>query len=156
MKILLIASLLITLSADLSAQNCSNTSTGRPPINDLGTNYWRGYQGGLYPDGSNYKPTVHYNAGMMFASQVQPLDTNGNPNTNGRYVLLSIGMSNTTQEFSRFMQIAQASGQVNSRLRIVDGAQGGADINVILDSNAVFWSNVMTRLRNNGVSRFQV
>ena len=150
--------IILLFTSQTFSQNCQNTSTGFSPINDLRINYWRGYQGGLYPNGSNYKPTDHGNAGMVLASQhVKPLDTNGNYDpVNGKIVLLSIGMSNTSQEFTRFMQIANTSGILNPKLQIVNGAQGGQHINIIIDSTAQFWTNVETRLRQNGVSVNQV
>src|SRR5438093_4711366 len=74
--------------------------TGMIPLNDLGSGlYLNQYQGGLYPNGSNTVPAAHASEGMLRAGAIQPLDLNGNPSASGHYVLLSIGMSNTTQEF---------------------------------------------------------
>lgn len=106
------------------------------PLNDLGTGSYLGFQGGLYPNGSNTMPAAHRNAGISKAQQVRTLDANGNPSPSGKYVLLSIGMSNTTQEFCAasgsqcapysFMGQAAADPQVNhTQLMIVDGARGG-------------------------------
>ncbi|MFJ6199920.1 hypothetical protein [Micromonospora sp. NPDC092111] len=107
------------------------------PINDLGTGSYLGFQGGLYPAGRNTMPDTHRTAGVTRALRVRPLDTTGAPSANGRYVLLSIGMSNTTQEFcsgdasgtcAPFSLIGQAAAdpQVNhDKLVIVDGAAGG-------------------------------
>ena len=110
------------------AANCNVTTVNKTPINDLGGNlYLNQFQGGLYPNGSNAMPAPHATVGVQRSADVVPLNTAGQPNAaNGKYVLLSIGMSNTTQEFSRFMQIASTNAQVNhSKLVIVDGAAGG-------------------------------
>src|SRR5436189_4741926 len=112
---------LLCVSA-ISAQNCANTSLGYPPINDLGKAYWRGYQGGLYPNGSNYRPAAHNIAGLSLAQNVMPLDTNGNIDVvNGKIVWLSIGMSNTTFESQFFIPMADTLAQKNSKLVLVDG-----------------------------------
>jgi hypothetical protein len=74
-------------------------STSPVPLTDMGTNNYLGFSGGLYPNASNSIPAVHLNAGVGFANSVQPLDTSGNPATNGRIAMVSIGMSNTTQEY---------------------------------------------------------
>jgi hypothetical protein len=104
-----------------------SAQSGRVPLNDLGTGlYLNQYQGGLYPGGSNLMPAEHSAVGLNRAAAVQPRDPAGNPNASGKYVLLSIGMSNTTQEFSRFITQASANPLVNqTRLAIVDGAAGG-------------------------------
>src|SRR4029078_10223114 len=70
------------------------------PLTDLADGQYLGFAGGLYPGGSNTIPPAHLAAGIAMAKKVQPLDGNGNPDAqNGKTVLLSIGMSNTTQEF---------------------------------------------------------
>jgi hypothetical protein len=75
---------------------------------------------------------------------------------NGRIVLLSIGMSNTTQEFSVFRQIADTDHAKNPRLVIVDGAQGGQTAAIIANPYANFWTVVDQRLTAAGVTRQQV
>ncbi|GAA2711199.1 hypothetical protein ACFY2R_29660 [Micromonospora olivasterospora] len=112
-------------------------AAGPVPINDLGSGTYLGFQGGLYPAGSNAMPGAHRTVGVNRALRVRPVDTAGNPSANGRYVLLSIGMSNTTQEFCSggtggqcapfsFIGQAAADPQVNhDELAIVDGAAGG-------------------------------
>jgi len=78
--------------------NCAMTSVGLTPIDDLGTGHYLGqYQGGLYPGGLNTMPAAHATEGAARALAVTPRDLSGNPDAAGRYVLLSIGMSNTTQ-----------------------------------------------------------
>ncbi|HEX6682987.1 MAG TPA: hypothetical protein VF062_09345 [Candidatus Limnocylindrales bacterium] len=112
------------------------TAAPGAPLNDLGTGTYLGFQGGLYPNGSNSMPAAHRSAGINKALRVRPVDTAGTPNVNGKYVMLSIGMSNTTQEFCAatagqcapysFMGQAVVDPQVNhNRLVIVDGARGG-------------------------------
>src|SRR2546423_161822 len=85
--------------------NCAQTSVGFTPLPDLATGNYHGYQGGLYPGGVNVPPSAYMKAGLSHAAQVVPLNANGQPDpVNGRIVLLSIGMSNTTQEYTRFKQ----------------------------------------------------
>jgi len=73
--------------------------TARVPLTDLGSGTYRGFTGGLYPNGSNTMPASHAARGLTQARLIQPLDVQGRPAANGKYVLLSIGMSNVTQEF---------------------------------------------------------
>lgn len=119
------------------ASNCAGTSTGRVPLNDLGTGHYLGaFQGGLYPGGVNTIPVMHATAGLGKADMIVPRDGAGNPSPTGRVVLLSIGLSNTTQEFCggsfpacqsfSFIGQAAASNSVNhTTLVTVDGAIGG-------------------------------
>jgi hypothetical protein len=91
----------------------------------MGGRTYLGFSGGLYPAG-NTLPAAHAAAGAARAAAIQRRDSAGVPSPNGRYVLLSIGMSNTTQEFSGFVQLAGADPAVAAtRLSIVDGAAGG-------------------------------
>jgi hypothetical protein len=113
-------------------------STGLIPLNDLGPGLYLGaYPGGLYENGANAAPADHDAAGVARSSAVQPLDSAGAQSPAGKIVLLSIGMSNTTQEFClgnegancasvSFMGKAALHADVDTqRLVIVDGAKGG-------------------------------
>lgn len=121
-----------------SQTDTSALETARVPLNDLlnGATY-QGFTGGLYPNGSNAMPSAHSQAGSASAAAIRPLDVAGNPSSSGKYVLLSIGMSNTTQEFCSqgsaqtcdswtFMGKAAADSTVNkTTLVIANGAKGG-------------------------------
>lgn len=136
--------------------DCTRTSVGITPLNDLAGGVYQGYEAGLYLGGTNDPPLDYRWMGRAHCSAVQPLDQNGKPNANGRIVLLSIGMSNTTQEFSTFKSMADADPEKNPQLTIVDGAQGGQDAQVIRNPNAQFWTVVDQRLAAAGVSPGQV
>src|SRR5574341_625576 len=136
--------------------NCANTFVGFTPLINLGTGTYKGFAGGLYPGGSNQPPTAYLQVGLAHAQAVKPLNRDGQPDANGRFVLLSIGMSNTTQEFSEFKREADADVQKNSQLVIVDGAQGGQDAAIVMNPNARFWNIVEQRLQQAGTSGAQV
>jgi hypothetical protein len=144
------------LAAGAIAQNCGNTSVGFVPLNDLGTGTYQGFPGGLYGNGLNAPPAAHLASGQQRLSTVVPRDAAGAPATNGRIVLLSLGMSNTTQEFSAWQAIANADPNRNPAVTIVDGAQGGQDAVTIANPAANFWNVVDQRLAAAGTSPAQV
>lgn len=131
------------------------------PLTEMGSEEYQGFKGGLYPDGKNERPASHEKAGLALAAKIQPLDGDGKPSPNGKIVLLSVGMSNTTQVFSTFKRKADADSAKNPQLVIVDGAQGGMTAARIQDpegpnGGAQFWSTVDKRLESTGVTRAQV
>ncbi len=131
------------------------------PLTELEKDEYKGFRGGLYPKGKNERPASHEAAGVAISRRIQPLDAEGKPNGDGKIVLLSVGMSNTTQEFSAFKLLADADRGKNPRLVIVDGAQGGMSAARIVDpednaSGAKYWTTVEDRLKASGVSRAQV
>ncbi len=146
----------IAISPVAFGADCSKTSVGFTPINDLGTGSYLGFQGGLYPGGSNVRPGNHESAGLTIARSIAPMSGNGSPDPNGKYVLLSIGMSNANQEFDVFLPDANADPAKDPDLVIVNGAQGGATaIDWSNASNAV-WSEAMQKLSQQNVSASQV
>lgn len=137
--------------------DCTGTSTGFIPLNMLGGNDYQGSQGGLYPGGLNEPPEGHTTAALRAAEEVVPRDAEGVADAaGGKIVLLSFGMSNTTQEFSVFQQKANAMPDKHSRLVVVDGAQGGLSVDRILKDGTRYWSVVDERLEAAGVSSAQV
>lgn len=139
--------------------NCARTSVGFTPLNGpFFVRPYQGFPGGLYPNGANKRPPDHEAAGLRLAADVRPRDASGNPDDqNGRIVLLSIGMSNATQEFSAFKPLADRDPDKNPRLVIVDGAQGGWSADRIVGPmGAEYWATVMQRLRAAGVTAAQV
>lgn len=141
----------------VARQNCSIPSVGFKPLTELGTGLYKNYAGGLYPNGQNQRPATHDSIGRALVQQIKPLNSSGVEDlTNGKIVLVSIGMSNTTQEFSTFVSIANADPSKNPQLVIVDGAQGGQTASVISDPNANFWTVFDQRLAAAGVTGQQV
>ncbi len=88
---------------------------------------YKGQDGGLYGGGNNEPPQEHLQAALQQAKLIQPLDADGKPSDNGKIVMISVGMSNTTQEFSAFVRLANADPAKSPKVVIVDGAQGGMD-----------------------------
>lgn len=122
----------------LKSTSCTTTSEVRVALTDLGTGCYLSFSGGLYPDASNTLSGAHLDGGIAAARRITPLDVNGVPSARGKYVLLSIGMSNTSMEFCTdsdppprceaptFAAQAAADPAVNkSSLVIVNGALGG-------------------------------
>lgn len=131
------------------------------PLTELGKDRYQDFPGGLYLDGLNERPPAHEAAGLALAKQVQPLNAEGKPDPEGKIVLLSVGMSNTTQAFSMFKQLADADKEKNPRLTLVDGAQGGMTAARIKDAEdggggTRFWTTVDQRLKAAGATRAQV
>src|SRR5262249_43678589 len=110
-------------------------STGQVPLTDLGTGTYKGKTGGLYGDGRNEPPEAHLAAALKEATQIRPLDADGQPSDRGKIVLVSIGMSNTTQEYSMFMRLANADSTKAKNVVLVDGAQGGQAAEQWADAN---------------------
>jgi len=137
--------------------NVPGTSTPLVPLTDLGTGTYMGVQGGLYPGGSNVRPADHDAAGVTLANSIQPLDPSGNPNPNGIYALMSLGISDTQQEFIEFAKLANADPAKNPKLVLVNGAQFGARAMDWADPKSTFWTNLLTNtLPAAGVTAAQV
>jgi hypothetical protein len=141
-----------------AAEDCTYTYSGQVPLTDMGGSTYQGQSGGLYPGGANTRPAAHTRAGEDIAlNHVLPRNSSGQVDTtNGKVVLISIGMSNTTQEFQKFIATAKQYPNLNSHLVIVDGAQGGQDAGTWADPNNATWSVLASRLAAAGVSPAQV
>lgn len=130
------------------------------PLDELGSGKYQGFEGGLYPGGKNVRPKEHEAAGLRLAQEVVPRGPDGRPSPDGKIVLLSIGMSNTSQASQGFRrQLAKAEG-LNPSVVFVDGAQGGMTAARIQDPDTAdgmkYWSTIDQRLEQAGLTRAQV
>lgn len=113
-------------------------TNNRIPLMDMfGVKYLGAFEGGLYPDQSNEIPEAHFNAGLLRAASIEPLDVAGNPDANGKVVFTSIGMSTTSSMFcgvadpaepckeGTFMRVLEEDTSINTRLEVIDGADPG-------------------------------
>lgn len=151
----LVVAALLAVPQPALAADCSRTTVGHGTLPDLASGTYKGEPGGLY-SGTNDPPAAYAEAGRRAASRIVPLDAQGAPSAGGRVVVLSIGMSNTTQEFSTFVMLAKQDARKADGVVIVDGAQGGQDARVWAKADAQPWSVVDQRLRSAGVTGAQV
>lgn len=122
----------------------------------VGGRTYFGFEGGLYP-GGNVVPNAHLNDGLAFASQIQPLDSNGDPDPGGQVVFLTQGMSNTGAHSARFIGAAESDVAVNNNIVFVNGAVSGASTGFWTDpGQSGTYGEVLSRLNSAGVTEAQV
>jgi acetyl esterase/lipase/Cu/Ag efflux protein CusF len=136
-------------------------TSGLIALTDLGQREYKGFPGGLYPEGKNTRPAAHESAGVKLARQVQPLGADGKPSADGKIVLLAIGFSNTVQAFHGFMEVAKADQEINPKLVLVNGAHGGMSAFMVQDpddqkTGTKYWTHVDAQLKAADVTRAQV
>jgi hypothetical protein len=147
--------------------DCNMTQTGKVPLPDLGSNFYcrdgHCVPGGLYPGGSPVRPPALEAEALQRAQEVQPLDANGNPDpANGKIVMISVGMSNTSMAFdlpspnvpwTAFVPRANDDPAKNPQLILINGAQGGQVASDWIDPNGAPWQVVKDRISGYGGPR---
>ncbi len=132
-------------------------STGLVPLTDMSArDRYKGEDGGLYGQGRNMPPEALRKAAEAELVKVQPLDPDGKAAKDGKIVLVSISMSNATQEFSVFKQLADVDAAKSPVLTIVDCAQGGQAMAEWVDPSARPWAEADRRLAAANVTAQQV
>ncbi|MBW3595917.1 MAG: hypothetical protein KY475_01430 [Planctomycetes bacterium] len=130
---------------------------GLTPLTEMtADDRYQGQDGGLYGGGTNAPPAKHREAALAAAAGIEPLDANGKPAADGAIVLVSISMSNATQEFSMFKRIADSHDAKSPQLTIVDCAQGGQAMAEWASPEAPPWREAKRRLQAAGVTPEQV
>ena len=131
-------------------------STGMVPLTELGSEKYKGEDGGLYGNGQNEPPEAHAAAAKAELAKIAPLDAAGKPDPNGRIVFVSISMSNATMEFSTFKKIADADDSKSPKLTIVDCAQGGQAMAEWAPPDAKTWETAEQRIKQAQVTDNQI
>jgi len=151
-----LAVLLLALPAAAQAM-CGVTSVGTTPINDLGAGTYAGFQGGLYTGGVNVRPAAHETAGLAQAAQIVPRDAAGSPSPTGKIVFMSVGMSNTRNEWDEFMPLSNSDPVRDPHVVVVQGAQGGVPANGMNSPVHTYWTTYLPgQLAAAGVTNAQV
>ena len=150
------------------AARSANGGGGRPvnqrkapehltPLTDLGaSDRYEGEDGGLYGGGKNTPPEALRQAAAVQLAKIVPRNAAGEPSDGGIVGFVAISMSNATQEFSRFKQIADASPLKSARVTIVDCAQGGQAMAQWVPADGRPWEEAKRRLAAANVSPQQV
>lgn len=133
------------------------STVGFNPLTEMtADDRYKNEDGGLYGGGRNEPPETLTAAARTATARIRPLDEEGRPSTQGTIGLVSISMSNATQEFSRFKQLADADELKSPRVTVVDCAQGGQTMARWADPQAACWSEAERRLQQARVSPKQV
>ena len=117
---------------------------------------YKGEDGGLYGGGKNEPTDGHLTAAHKETARIGPLDAEGKPSAEGKIGLVSISMSNATQEYSRFKEIADRDPAKSPRVAVVDCAQGGQAMAQWVSPTARAWAEAERRLEAAKVSPKQV
>ena len=127
------------------------------PLSDMSAaDRYEGEDGGLYGGGRNAPPDAQRQAAAAQLARIRPLNATGQPDADGTIGFVAISMSNATQEFSRFKQIADASPRKSPKVTIVDCAQGGQAMAQWAPPDAPPWEEAKRRLARANVSPQQV
>jgi hypothetical protein len=120
------AKLTLPVAANVAGAKCSGISsdiagTSNPlvALTDLGTGTYLGYEGGLYPNGSNTPPPAQLATALSYAQNIA-----SGP---GPYALISVGVSITRTMWDEFGPMEAADPAKNSNLVLVNAAIDGTD-----------------------------
>jgi len=136
----------------------ATTKTDTIPINDLGKGTFNGYSGGLYPGGSN-NPTGRYSLDLLTrCKNIAPIDTFGNPSTNGKVLFVSIGFSTGSQNMLTLQKKTIGNPLTNPKLSLLSFSLGSgmAMLNNVMNPNDPYWNFVATRINETKTSFRQV
>lgn len=142
---------------DTPSGSTGRTSIGLKPLTEMSAaDKYKGEEGGLYGAGKNEPPAKHLAAARVETARITPLDTAGKPDSNGKIVLVSISMSNATQEFSVFKRLADEDTDKSPKLTIVDCAQGGQAMAQWVEPQGRAWNEADRRLKAASIAPDQV
>lgn len=151
-RLIVTLALLLMGVASAHSQTCPTCL----PLDHVGGAPHRGFALGLYGAGTNLPTASHQVLAQAAAARVLPRDASGAPSADGLIGFLSIGMSNTNQEFAAFERLEDIRAGRNPRLVVVDGAVGGQSADVIMNPLASYWTTVASRIAAAGLDPDQV
>lgn len=147
------------LLEDMFPLDCGNDSTGKIPLNDLGTETYEGFTGGLFKEGNNDAPDIHLDKGIKISNNLKRRnDTGAIDNENGTIMMIGMGASTASDAFNTYrssMIDADWEG-VNPCLDVRSVFIGGKDLGDILDPEENYWDKFQDRLEEKEIDPDQV
>ena len=160
LKFLALAAAMCSLMRVDAQLQCDNDTSYLRSLIDLKTGYYLGYQGGLFPGGTNTMPYEHMAAGMNVSREIVPLDGDGNLDlADGKVGFICLGASTAGNAFNHFKDVATADPTVNPCLRIVNCALGAKGLEIMIDTVSYAWywdDNVIPEVYGGGLTPKQV
>lgn len=133
-----------------SVDNAARKDTAKIPLNDLETGTFRGYMGGLYPNGEN-EPSGQYAADLFdVSSSIIPIDKLGNPSNTGKIVFISLGASVGGHMMKALISKTENNPRTNPDLFLINCNQGAgfASLNSIMNPGDNYWNRVNNTIIN--------
>ena len=144
-RLLIIALLSCAALGSMAQLDCSYSSVGYIHINDLGTDEFMGYQGGLYPDGSNEMPLAHLIKGSIIGNSIRPLDIDGKIDwTDGVIVMAGFGASTAGSTFNTLTSVVNNSDSVSECLELIGLTFGGKGLESMVPGGSFTYWNLLT------------
>jgi hypothetical protein len=154
--ICLLFTIFLFLFKGYSQKDCNSPNKGLMPIPDLGSQYYRGFQGGLYAGGGNLPTGVHRSDLLSQSNAIAPLDSNGIAKAGGKIVMIGVGASNPRTEFNAFVSQARSQLNINPSLAFVNTCIGGQGVQKMNDPNDNYWKQAIKTLDSLKLNPLQV
>lgn len=125
--------------------NCDNDTSFLVPLVDLQIDTYLGFQGGLYPDGSNTMPDAHADSGIAIAQTLMPINFDGEVDTTyGKLVMVGLGNGSAGKSFNKFIGAYVAEGISDSCVRMVNACMEAYSLHDMIapDADDVYWKDV--------------
>lgn len=129
---------------------------GLVPLNTLAAGAYRGFTGGLYTDGRNEPHGAQIDALRKMSAAIQPLDKGGEPNPEGKIIVVGIGASVCRQIFDALEELGPTAGGKRPEVVFINCAKGGHDVSKISDPERRYWESAKTTVEKTGFSTTQV
>ncbi len=144
-------------SANSSNAMIAATDTTDIPLNDLGTGTFYGYTGGLYPGGANKSSGSHGYDLNRACKLMVPIDTFGNPSSDGKIVFISLGGSTGGHNMRNLKAKTEGNPLTNPNLLLLncDNGKKTASLNSQMNPNDPYWNHVTQILTGGAHSSYR-
>jgi hypothetical protein len=118
------------------------------PLNDLGTRTFKGYVGGLYPNGENAPSGTYADDLLAISNTIVPLDTAGNPKSFGQVLFISLGASTASDNMTTLRLKTVGNPLTYSKLHLLNCCQAKTGVlSQMSNPNSDYWKHVLSVMK---------